>query len=285
MQSVVRNDSQFPQSDYYVCLGRGPILEGIKVATSQSPLDFVFEPILLDRFPLSNHRDMDFPKELSKFCFPLGMKLRVQPTEPTFHEFVLTDVSGINVYGVAIQFYELLSDFETISMFSVGLDRDFARPVSFPGWVSRGKGSIKVFSPKCIVLLSHWHFLAEFKSMLEGLLKIAQTRNKDGFCFALEPYVCNIMMEIPLVAQGPTHVLYRTFGRDLIFRRPSVNRLDVSNLDMVCLLQNISVANLIELFAHLLCEGSVVVVSKHLALLTPVCLALRALLWPFSEYL
>ena len=264
-------------------MGRGPILEHIDSGNSKSPLDLEFEPILLDRFPLQNHVDMDFPKELPKFCFPLGMRLRMQPTDPTFHEFVLTDISGTNLYAVAVHFYEELSDFETISMFSVGLDKDFARPVAFPEWVSRGKGATKVYSPKCITLLSHWPFTRPFRMMLAGLLGISKVLLRNGTTPALEPFVCNIMLEIPLVAQGPTHVVCRSFGKNIIFRRPSCNRVDVSNIDMVALFQNISIPNIVDLFSHLMNEGSVVIISKHLSLLTPVCLALRALLWPFSK--
>lgn len=73
---------------------RGELLENITdldIENSKSPLDLKFSPLLADRFPRKDPSDAFVPDEIMLFCFPDGVTLKVEETEPTFFHSVLTN--------------------------------------------------------------------------------------------------------------------------------------------------------------------------------------------------
>eukprot|EP00467_Chlorarachnion_reptans_P010992 CAMPEP_0114496288 /NCGR_PEP_ID=MMETSP0109-20121206/5687_1 /TAXON_ID=29199 /ORGANISM="Chlorarachnion reptans, Strain CCCM449" /LENGTH=2039 /DNA_ID=CAMNT_0001673545 /DNA_START=135 /DNA_END=6254 /DNA_ORIENTATION=+ len=88
---------------------RDPLYLCIK-KISDSALEMRYKPVVLDRFPYYDLQDSAFPQMLPVFCYPQGADVVVgeNPPLPKCTTFILTMVSGQKLYGVCLNFHELL---------------------------------------------------------------------------------------------------------------------------------------------------------------------------------
>ena len=69
---------------------------------------------VLGRYPLTDYAGFALPDQVSIFCLPMGASIECWPANvfhplPIFSTFVLTNDTGVKMYGAAVIFYE---DFE-----------------------------------------------------------------------------------------------------------------------------------------------------------------------------
>ena len=75
---------------------------------------------------------------------------------------------------------------------------------------------------------------------------------------------------------------YTLADSTMFISRPEPNQLPLLNISMKPLFQALCLENIVALIGYLLCERSVVLCTKHIALLTISAETLRALLIPVS---
>ena len=278
---------------------------------SKSSLLPTFEPQVLDRVPKQNKswEDMEFPHQVPIFCFPNGYKARKESQEPSIFTFVLTAETGHRLYGSVATIYEPIYLDEIRAIF-----HDNMRPL--PSWLTSlvekntelekkqpqnifktdRKSKPTFYLPKALVVISHHPYYSVQTKFLHQLIQLQKSKKSP---LPLERYIANFMSDIPLPIKiregGPRQVVYwnsllksgnlepdsNRNGRVTI-SRPAPNELPLVNFSYRPLFRCLSVSNILVLWSVLLQEGKVVLVSQHLALLTPVVEALLSLLYPLT---
>jgi hypothetical protein len=287
--------------DYFTIVGRGKLI--VSSSMPSSPKDLEFSPMLLDQFPKPpGLSDMEVPAQLPDFCFPNGVRVLEQPVPPTYFHFVLTDFSGTALYVTCIHFYDKMDPIEVVNLFRasgtsspIGGARMFddnndsdnnnnnstgGKVKQFPDWINLQDMSANpvLYTPNCLCLISHWGFFDIFKQFLSQIYRIYKAEAP----IPIERYVMNFVFDIPLPPRGDTRVQYTLADLTLFISRPMPNELPLLNLSMKPLFQALSLENIVTVIGYLLCERSVVLCSRQIAMLTISGEALRALMFPFS---
>jgi len=308
--------------DYFLVVGHGdklrPLTEeeaklvdpsGIchTAIDTANPLKMTFKAEVMDRFPLVDYHNCEFPKLLEWFCLPAGLTLSSEPGVPKVHYFIAMGGMGADVYrlyGSVFTFFEQVP-VELLETLKVQLEAYEAshqsptlpsdtphsgessppsqQPLSFfpsptplssspsfrpapppahlkpkiprppsrrnlehngssPMLISSGSSKAlvppvfqmkassstpslptpltpapavsqslrrltteKVWSPKCLVLLSHHNFLPEFRVLLTELYRMSS----KPMAFPIERVISNYIVEIPLPPRG-VHAVQHT---------------------------------------------------------------------------
>src|SRR5690625_1081159 len=78
------------------------------------PPHLIYNPVIIDRFPLEDYPDYPLPQNLPLFCLPMGATIErwarteSRPT-PSLSAFVLTSDIAEKVYGALLNLYETIS--------------------------------------------------------------------------------------------------------------------------------------------------------------------------------
>lgn len=99
--------------DYFAVVGRGDL----KQLAGYGMLDSTFDSVVTDRYPLSDHVDLEFPGDaIAQFCFPQDAELASSEMTPRRLAFCLTSATGVRQYVVALMFWELLKPMEVVAL-------------------------------------------------------------------------------------------------------------------------------------------------------------------------
>ena len=272
-------------ADYFIVVGLCVDVSFDSTFSVSSPLDALDVPsspspsrprvAVLQRYPLVDHRDAEFPKDVMMFCAPRGTWVVEEDGEvprPSCFSFILTEANGARVYCCALLFYEEVGETK-----------------------KEGKGQKKsMCNPKCIVLTSHWPFYAQFELFLNRIFSIcplAITGNylnavgslssANGIPYPIERVISNFIWEVPLPPPGRIEVEVNVIGQIITFRRPPPNQLPNCDLSFGLLFRLLSVDNIILLFSAILSERRILFFSSHLEYLTPCAELCCAFIFPF----
>ena len=266
-ESTKRVPSSLPVRivDFFLVISPGVCHQYQENLHDLSPDDISFDSSISSCFPgLDFYSDMLLPDHVGPFVFPAGVHLTKDNKSPFFFTFVLTDFSGTKMYGATLQFYELVEPHELAAM--------IGHPVGspqFPKWPL-------VFSPKALIILSHYPFYNLFREYLEQLYRISLSSSP----IPLERYIVNFVQEVPLPPQGQIEVNFALADRTIRISRPPKNRLPMVDFSYRPLFTCLNVDNILYIFSALCTERKVCFYSDNIALLTPVQEALLSLLFP-----
>lgn len=99
--------------DYFAVVGRGDL----KRLAGYGMLDSTFASVVTDRYPLSDHVDLEFPADaIAQFCFPQDAELASSEMTPRRIAFCLTSATGVRQYVVGLMFWELLKPMEVVAL-------------------------------------------------------------------------------------------------------------------------------------------------------------------------
>ena len=150
----------------------------------------------------------------------------------------------------------------------------------------RGYG---LFAPKCICIISHWPFYRALRTFLQQLYRISLSPAS----VPLERYIAYFTHYMPLPPPGQ-HALHIHLDLRLhdpvesssltpiALRLPDARSLPLMDLDYEAPFRCLSLDNVLKLFALLLMEERVVVLSSSTSLLTEVTETVLTLLFPFE---
>lgn len=237
--------------------------------------------------PSDTYSDMAMPELLAPFLFPAGVELSSTEKQPSFFTFVLTDVSGVKLYGAVMHVHELLEPLDLLP--ELGLPASFASVITGSGSSSSSPGSGAssdasklwpvVYVPKALVVLSHYPFFSLYRQFLESLYHISLSPS----LLPLERYVINFFSETPLPPPGQVEVNFAVNPQKVVqLTRPRRNQLPMIDFSFRPLFMLLSVDNILSVVTALCSELPVCIVCENVALLTPVCETLLAFLFPFT---
>ena len=218
---------------------------------------------VMDRYPKKDRPYYPFPQAISDFCFPSGLMLKTEEGSPEFFHFSLTDQEGSVIYGTCLIFDEAPSE---------------ALRQKLKSMYVRNTSSVRTL--KAICILSHYSFNAAFKQILMQLYRMQISTTK--LTVPIERHITNIIEEIPLPDEGKLLVQHEIGGRTASFFRPTdQNPPVVDREEIEILFRCLCVDSIIEIYAALLLERKVLMVSKHKALLTQVINCFLSFMFPF----
>ncbi|CAM9964731.1 unnamed protein product, partial [Phaeothamnion confervicola] len=284
------------------------------VSPSSRPDELLFRPRVLDCFPdPDTHLGCPLPEHVPQFVFPDAVRLSGgggggggggsdigggETPAPTLFHFVLTNVSGVRMYGVALRVVEDVNPTELRWAVRAGLGEAAAGGRQARGNNSDGGGNGFAsasggsggataagaalaeagaeYAPKALVLLSHYPFYSVYATFLQQLYRISLSDAP----LPIERYIANFVCEVPLPPQGQIEVIYALPDRAVSIKRPPKNRLPLADFSYRPLFACLGVENVLTLFGLLLTETKVALLSARYALLNPVAEALLSLLFP-----
>ncbi len=272
--------------DFFCVVGCSKHLERGEInrdlSTLASPEDLHLETKVLDCFPdQTSYDDTEFPDNIFSIVLPDGCRPS-QIQAPTFFTFVLTESSGVCLYGATLHIYD--EALETAQLKDIV--RESGYEGALPAWLTdpdsvppAQKPPEIVFLPKCLVVLSHYPFFDLWRKFLLKLYRITLVEAP----LPVERYIANFVCEIPLPPQGQVEVRCGFTNDDnWIISRPPPNQLPLANFSFKPLFASLSVGNIMVVTALLMQEEQVALVSQQYALLGVVAESLLSLLFPFQ---
>lgn len=193
------------------------------------------------------------------FIYPNGATLSSTEVPPTFFTFVLTDTSGVKLYGGVLHIYELVDPAEVRSMLHF-------IPTS----------SKFVYAPKALVVLSHYPFFHLFYNVLKQLYRISLS----SCPLAMDRYLTQLILETPLPPPGTTRVVFPLADSLFLVSRPPHNQLPMIDFSYRPLFSCLSVQNILLVFSFICAEHKVCFTSKYLSILTPIQESFMSFLFP-----
>eukprot|EP00743_Colponemidia_sp_Colp-15_P009073 GILK01009899.1.p1 GENE.GILK01009899.1~~GILK01009899.1.p1 ORF type:complete len:1370 (+),score=290.08 GILK01009899.1:59-4111(+) len=254
-------------------------------------------PVIRSRYPAADKEDFPLQDMVTTFCFPLGVKIlhdQLSIPMPKCHYFVLTGLSGERRYATCLTFYEerdyivplvTTTDSEDVVLPSIPAQQDGDATAQQTETEDETNTSVVCLSsptrtawiPKCILILSRWPFFAFFKGFLSELYRISLAPST----IPIERWVVNLIDETPLPPPGKYELIYSITKETFRVSRPPSNQLPLLGCSVLPLFQCLSLPNIITVLFSILLERKVVLMSRHLSLLTVCSEILQSFLFPF----
>eukprot|EP00474_Spongospora_subterranea_P009769 CRZ10227.1 hypothetical protein [Spongospora subterranea] len=294
----VQNDSQFG-----IKFGNGLDLYYKKCPAT--PLDQVYKPNVIDRYPRKDAPLSPLPVVVAQFCQPNGSVLMRSAPLPTSHDFVLTNSFGRKMYGSALTCFEPLSldvwnrsldtilekfprmsvssevitehfNFHTLPPKSV--TADCQSPEHNTRCLSLSFESKPLYASKTICLLSYYPFFESFNVMLAELYRISVSPQT----FPLERILSNLF-EIPVPLSPRLASQIQIGSKSISFNVPNSDEdLPLINCSFDMVFRCLPLDLILVALNALMLERKVILVSIHPRLLTPTAHTLLSLMFPLE---
>jgi DENN (AEX-3) domain/uDENN domain len=269
-------------ADYFVSIGAGDdltIATEFETPAKRSSFDqhhatLSYQADIIGRYPSEDRSDFPLPDGIQLFCLPHGLKIS-GPRPPTFHSFVHTSEHGSHILGCCLTIYEPLTEQQKLSIRNHSYENS-----SVEDEIVQLDNQ---FVPLCLCLISHWPFVSSFKSFLCGLYRISVSKSR----IPLERIICNFIDEVPSPPAGRVDITYylgdEEHSQAISFRCPPSNQPNVwSSMPLFPLFECLSPENVLSLFALILTERQLILVSSQYSLLTSCAEAVTSLIYPLS---
>uniref|UniRef100_A0A0K2U5Z1 Uncharacterized protein n=1 Tax=Lepeophtheirus salmonis TaxID=72036 RepID=A0A0K2U5Z1_LEPSM len=263
-------------SDVYICY---------KKSINQTDL-ISYKPAVLAQYPFktnseeeknANNDECSFKMDdnVALFCLPMGANLECLPANRALpsvmtSKFVLSPTSSEKIYGSAITFYEEYTNEEDLSEEQrEGLYlRRYRNPLSR-----------KIFTNKCICILSHWPFFEAFEKFLFFLYQNHRNGQNE---VPLERYIHQFLYELPFPSPTRPRILYQLNAECRIpFLQPEELPLPRSGASFGNLLVSLGPDNCLLVLLLALTEQKILLHSFRPDVLTSVAEALKQIIFPF----
>ncbi|CEO95190.1 hypothetical protein PBRA_003956 [Plasmodiophora brassicae] len=310
---VAESDGESPPPDFWrvqndaqtgIKLGNG--LELYYKKGPATPLDQVYKPCVIDRYPRKDDPFSPLPVAVAQFCQPNGTTLMRTAPLPTTHDFVLTNAMGRKMYGSALTCYEPLSTsvwqrslesilerFPRMTSTTVApedhsnvirtlppksVTADCQSPEHRTRLLSLSFESKPIYSSRTLCLLSYYPFFDNFNAILSELYRISVSPLQ----LPIETHLCNLF-EIPLPLT-PRLASEIQIGSKLVsFNVPNCDEdFPLTNWSFEMSFRCLSVDAVLTILNALILERKVILLSSHARLLTPVAQTLLSLMFPLE---
>lgn len=252
------------------------------------PLERAYQPAELCHFPLENpkpHPEFD-SQSVTLMAMPHGMRFRgARCSAPRLHHFLITRDDGNRSYGVALMITERVRHHDILQAF-VALSSMFAMETAGQDAAPANRGfepeRDALYCEKAIGLLTRQPFLHGLERWLLGLWPLLRDRAVGRS--ALERHVARLLFRVPcphfgraILFPGPAQ------PRACLAQRPSpLEELPPLEFPLRDLFSLLGVEKVLRVFACLLLEYRVVLLSRSYYALTLTAECLTALLFPFT---
>ena len=208
-------------ADYFVVVGPGdqlvPLLpDDQRREYKRNPLKMFYNASITDRYPITDHSDNHFPEGLTLFCFPNGVEICTEPSNPLFYSFVNTSEYGAHMMGCCLIFYEPLNLNQLASL------KKIVKEYEGPEAADRLTLS-QYFIPRCLCIVSNWPFILSFKKILCQFYRYSLTPSS----IPIERYICNFIDDVPAPPAVLVDITYYFGDQAVTFRCPPANQPNV----------------------------------------------------------
>jgi pentatricopeptide repeat protein len=240
--------------------------------------DYTFGPQITARYPLTEHADNPLNPMISHFCYPTGDVI-VPLTDyemPRVHHFVLTNDKGRKIYGTCLTILEEYKPSEESPWGQRNVMVDDSQEGMEVSVDDRGKS---LYLPKVLCLLSTWPYLTAFREHLAQLYRLATATNVMEA--PIERYVLNLCQEIPAPPPGAYEIQVNILDSTIRFWAPPA-KLPIAYvaLPFGTLFECLDVEHVLTVWAALMTERKILLVSSQYSVLTVCCEILCSLLFP-----
>lgn len=218
---------------------------------------------------------------------------------PRSHSFIHTSESGGRMVGTCLTFFEELteSEYEVIntvyqhmqSLRPSTIEHDDLHSISSSTLSTNsemivfGPNHQRLYVEKALCILSYWPFVEEFKTFLNYLYQMVGTNRVNNVC--MERYICNFIDDVPAPPAGKIDVIYYLNEHHFIsFKCPPLNvpSTYIKGFPLQPLFECMHLHNILTLFACVLTERQILLISSQYSLLTNCAEALVSLLYPLT---
>ncbi len=194
--------------------------------------------------------------------------------KPTFHSFVHTSENGNRILGCCLTFYERISSSQVSEL------KNYMHTMEYSKSHIDALDTKTLYMPRCICLISHWPFASSFKQVLAGLYKIVRSPSSG---IPIERYICNFIDDVPSPPAGRVDITYYLNDQAISFRCPAANEPNAwCGLSLFPLFECLSPENILSLFALVVTERQVLLISSQLSLLSICAEAVTSLMYPLT---
>eukprot|EP00095_Tigriopus_kingsejongensis_P005877 snap_masked-scaffold38_size502422-processed-gene-3.3 protein:Tk05877 transcript:snap_masked-scaffold38_size502422-processed-gene-3.3-mRNA-1 annotation:"c-myc promoter-binding protein" len=253
-------------SDVYICYKK-----------SMNRPDLIsYKPGVLSRFPLKDNPVYSLEDTVALFCLPMGATLECWPSSATRSSsvnstFVLTLADRSRIYGSAITFYEEYDEKKR------PLSDEQKRMLCLDKY--RYESERKIFSNKCVCVLSRWPFFDAFEKYLFFLHK---TQLMGPFEVPLERYISHFLYDVPFPSPSRPRILLQLSATDQIaLFQPEELPLPRSGASFRNFLVNLGPDNCLLVLLLALTEQNILIHSHRPDVLTSVAEAAMQIIFPF----
>eukprot|EP00013_Stygamoeba_regulata_P006686 CAMPEP_0177641060 /NCGR_PEP_ID=MMETSP0447-20121125/6871_1 /TAXON_ID=0 /ORGANISM="Stygamoeba regulata, Strain BSH-02190019" /LENGTH=1472 /DNA_ID=CAMNT_0019143165 /DNA_START=192 /DNA_END=4610 /DNA_ORIENTATION=+ len=200
------------------------------------------------------------PPHIWMFCLPHGVVFREEPAEPCLFPFVVTTNDGSKLYGACVTLYQKFSS------------------KSLPGSEEWG-----LYAPNTFCVLSHKAYYLSARHWMCTFYRAVRDSSSKPLPLPLEAYVRHLISDVRLPARGARLTFRGVGGREVIaLRVPAAREFPLLQIPFSYLFRALSVPNVLQALACVLQERRLLLVSKHMTLLTFAAETLSALMHPFN---
>jgi pentatricopeptide repeat protein len=254
--------------------------ENIHMPENKSSDYDTFKPVITGRYPQEDHPDNPLNPMILQFCYPAGDV--IMPTSkyemPKIHHFVLTQGCGRRIYATCLT---VLEEFEQ-SRNELGAEIHYSGDnMSIELSDSRDQSSNQLYLPKILCLISTWPYLTAFREYLSQLYRLVSTTH-NVMQIPIERYVMNVTCEIPAPPPGAYEIRTTILNSTIRFWAPPA-KLPIAYVALPyrILFECLDLENILEVFAAMVLERKILLVSSQYSILTVCSEILCSLLFPF----
>ncbi|ETW00719.1 hypothetical protein H310_07274 [Aphanomyces invadans] len=234
------------------------------------------------RIPATDRDHFPLPDGVRYFCLPDKLNLRPRAAYervPTFHSFTLTGGDGSRAFGFALTTYD--HDDDHCGHASVAVPRVFCFISHFPifslfqqvlGWIYHHRDHVDDTAP------------CNLRRCILPMPRRSGNQEEVAAVSAAVPWA-SIIHDFVMTSVAPHggSILDVHLGLDFVYTH-TLHKSALPHVDDMCfqlLFQHLSVKNIVLILNCMMLEQRILIHSSHHGLLTPVCEALCALLYPF----
>ncbi|KAJ3452099.1 c-myc promoter binding protein [Anaeramoeba flamelloides] len=257
--------------DFIVISGIGNELKAIDIDDSESityAMELLFVPEILMIVP----QEAKPPPVLEKFLQPReGVRLHAQKQVPSFHEFVLTGLSGGQLYGFSVTEYPQFNKESYLALRE--LFKSQGRDKGIPD---------TLHSARTLAIISKYPYHKTFMNILKTFMKSLPEGWKFNKKIALDLSLLLDKVQIPKPELIPKPLIFNKINFGSFPLIPDEKHLPLSDNDFDTLFTLLSIENIIIIFSALAQERKLIFISRSLEYLTPCIFSILSLLYPFS---
>jgi len=239
-----------------------------------------YKPVVQSRFPLRDIPAYSLEETVALFCLPMGATLECWPADSVRSAavkstFVLTLANRSKVYGTAITFYEEVNEGE------YGLSEEQKAGLQLHKY--RRPVDRKIFTNKCVCVLSRWPFFDAFERFLFLLYKRQMMGPRNASTdIPLERLVAHFFTRVPFPSPSRPRILCQLSPHEKIaFSQPEELPLPRCGASFRNMLIHLEPDNCLLVLLLALTEQKILLHSLRPAVLTSVAEAVMQIIFPF----
>ena len=281
--------------DYFLEIGARPeILKYTYLYDSES-IDDINDnliPQIICKFPSFDKKNIVVENNILNQIFPHGFNAIELPTRPEPKFFCLTLDNQLFSMVYTTKYLSCFIIYEDINNYKLLYDKYqeedliFNSALCFSDEIKAKKVEVKktckkYYIPKCLCLASVHAYIDKYEEILRTIYDIFLNHEKYPTLF-MDNIIEKLITETPKVPKGYKRIILEFPNKQIDITENKMNELPCIKTNLIRVFDLLSIANIIEIFKHLMFETKLIFFSNDLYDLTNTILSFLFLLSPFK---